>query len=487
MSVADDMTPLDEALRKRRRRRIVVLAVIVYIVALYLAQLFNPNDPVVYRDIVDHFKYGSIGADNNANGIPYWIWKVLPEVFADKLPGEGYESLGFVSEGRDTPIGFSRRRVFVDRIGLNCSACHTGAVRDTPDSEPRVILGMPANTMDLQSYYRFLFACAADSRFTADNIMNAIARRTTLNPLERIAYRAAVYETRDQLMERGRAISIFMNKRPDWGPGRVDTFSPYKIVMLNWPDDGTTGTSDLPSLWNQRPRVDGELDLHWDGNNSSLDERNLSASMGAGTTPPTVDLDRLHRVRDWIMDLPPPAYPYQINHEIAAKGEIIYRKLCADCHAFGGSKVGRVTPVAAPELQTDRNRLDSYTYPLSANQNLFFAGYPWRFSHFRKTDGYTNMPLDGIWARAPYLHNGSVPTLADLLEEPQNRPKVFYRGYNVYDREKVGFVSTVAEENGRKFFKFDTSLIGNDNGGHTYGVKLTPDEKKTLVEYMKTL
>ena len=47
--------------------------------------------------------------------------------------------------------------------------------------------------------------------------------------------------------------------------------------------------------------------------------------------------------------------------------------------------------------------------------NTIGTGKPWKFSHFRKTDGYANMPLDGVWLRAPYLHNGSVPTLRALL------------------------------------------------------------------------
>ena len=70
--------------------------------------------------------------------------------------------------------------------------------------------------------------------------------------------------------------------------------------------------------------------------------------------------------------------------------------------------------------------------------NLLYAGYPWRFTHFRKTNGYANMPLDGVWLRAPYLHNGSAPSLRDLLEPPEARPKTFYRGYDVYDSREGG-------------------------------------------------
>jgi len=147
-----------------------------------------------------------------------------------------------------------------------------------------------------------------------------------------------------------------------------------------------------------------------------------------------------------------------------------------------------VVPLA--EIGTDRHRLDSYTYNVAVNQNMIFAGYDnERFSHFRKTFGYANAPLDGLWLRAPYLHNGSVPTLRDLLEPSANRPKTFYRGYDVYDQKKVGFVGDVGEEEGRKYFLYDTKEPGNSNQGHEgkrYGTELSAAEKDALVEYLKT-
>jgi hypothetical protein len=88
--------------------------------------------------------------------------------------------------------------------------------------------------------------------------------------------------------------------------------------------------------------------------------------------------------------------------------------------------------VALEQIGTDRDRWASYTQNFSAAQNTLYAGYPWRFSHFRKTAGYANQPLDGIWARSPYLHIGSVPTLRDLLEPAANRPKKSYRGSDIF-------------------------------------------------------
>jgi hypothetical protein len=257
-------------------------------------------------------------------------------------------------------------------------------------------------------------------------------------------------------------------------------------VQFNFPmdNDHTVGATDLPSIWNQRPRIG--MQLHWDGNNDLLAERDKSAALGAGVTPVTIDLKSVQRIEDWLLDgLQAPKYPYTIDENLAAQGAAIYMTHCASCHDFGSAYIGKVTPIG--EIGTDRGRLDSYTYEFASNMNLLYAGYPWRFTHFRKTDGYANMPLDGVWLRAPYLHNGSVPTLRDLLEAPAARPRTFYRGYDVYDRGKAGFVSDVPQENGRKYFLYDTALPGNGNGGHLYGTQLSPGEKDALVEYMKKL
>jgi len=482
-----DYEPLTSVeIQERRRARIVVIIIIVILVAIaaYLYWAFNPNRPVDYADIQEHFKYGSIGSEP-ANGIPYWIFKVMPDMFPEKLPGKGYASLGFIEEpGKDLPVGFSVRRVIVDRVGLNCGVCHTGTVRENASSQPRVIVGMPANRLELENYVRFLTACAVDPRFTVDNVMTAIAARTHLGPIEAYIYRTAIPLTREALIEQGNRLS-FINNRPDWGPGRVDTFNPYKAIQFHWSmeHDDSIGTSDYPSVWNQRPREG--MQLHWDGNNTSVDERNKSAALGAGVTPSTIDLDRLKRIENWLLDFKAPAYPYSIDEALAAKGDPIYKQHCASCHDFGAQLVGTVTPI--DKIGTDPHRLDSYTYTLAVNQNMMYAGYPWRFSHFRKTDGYANMPLDGIWLRAPYLHNGSVPTLRDLLEPSEKRPQEFYRGYDVFDQKNVGFVSNIAAEGGHQFFRYDTTLPGNSNRGHVYGTTLSPEEKDAVLEYMKKL
>jgi len=474
----------------------VAIVGVVLILALIWALPFLTNkNPVNYANIEDHFKYGSIGGEDS-DGIPYWIWKALPVVFSDKLPAAGLTGFGFIQEAEhELPIGFAKSPNFLglDVVTQNCATCHVGSLRDQPDSEPRIISAMPSNTVNLQGYIQFLADVAIDKRFTANELMPYINEMgANFNPLQKLVYRyITIPQTRDGLV-RLREGFAFMERQSPYGPGRVDTFTSYKSRRFNFPtdsleEDELNGIADLPSIWNQKPREG--MQLHWDGNNTSIDERNKSAAL-ALVQPTTINLDSIHRIRDWLMELPAPSYPYPINQELAAVGQPIYENTCASCHAFGGSKVGKVVPIE--EIGTDPGRLDSYTYELASNQYTLFTGISYqgedqRFTKFRKTNGYANHPLDGIWLRSPYLHNGSVPTLRDLLEAPDKRPKTFYRGYDVYDPENVGFVSDVAEENGKAYFKFDTTKPGNSNSGHTYGIDLSPDEKEALVEYMKTL
>ena len=331
-----------------------------------------------------------------------------------------------------------------------------------------------------------------------DPAIDAVRQRAgegELNPLDRyVVYPLAIYIMRDRLLMLKDRFT-FTDHQPAWGPGRVDTFNSAKAVFnYRWEQTDPReliGIADFPSIWNQGPRRG--MQLHWDGNNTLMEERNLSAAFGTGTTPPTVDYESIARLETDLLDFKPPPYPYPVDKDLAARGAPLYAEYCAACHGasgtdFSGAQVGKVTPIEA--IGTDRWRLDSYTYALAANQGALYAGYEqYRFKNFRKTYGYANAPLDGLWLRAPYLHNGSVPTLRDLLEPAGRRPQTFYRGYDVYDAAKVGFVSDVATEGERRYFPFDTRVPGNGNQGHegaAYGTELAETDKQALLEYLKT-
>ncbi len=469
---------------------------------IYGAYLLTRNSAVTYADPAEHFKYGSTRGEMES-GLPYWIWQVMPRVCGRHLPdpARGYASLGLIYEdGKDLPIGMSRRNYQgVERTFLNCAVCHTSTVRDSPGAAPRIVLGMPGNRFNVWGLQTFLFGCARDPRFSSEFVIPEIdramrARGQKLGLLDRyVIYPVAIALMRERLlMLAGRFEPLL--QYPPWGPGRVDTFNAAKVIF-NFPisalsEDEKNAPSDFPSIWLQKPRQG--MQLHWDGNNTSVEERNKSAAFGTGTTPPTIDVEAIGRIEDWLLTLPPPKYPYPIDAAQAARGKALYATLCASCHGasgreFSGEQVGKVTPLAY--IGTDRRRLDSYTLDLALNQSTLYAGYPWRFNDFRKTFGYANMPLDGVWVRAPYLHNGSVPTLRDLLEPVANRPRLFYRGDDVYDANRVGFVSNVEGRDGVAFFRYDTAVPGNSNAGHdgpAYGTQLPDADKDALVAFLKT-
>ncbi|MEO6001573.1 MAG: cytochrome c [Opitutus sp.] len=488
---------------KTARRVWSTAALVLVLFGVYFAVRLNRDRPVTFSNLEDHFKYGSTGGERDA-GIPYWLWKVLPEMFPEFLPepGRGYASLGFVFDAnrptdRDLPVGVSKRNVQgIDRVFVNCAVCHVGTVRDTESSAPRLITGMPANHLDLQAFERFLFNCATSEKFTASRISAEMKRIGADDDLiNRLILRYIAID-----LGRSRLLFLrdrfkFMDREPDAGPGRVDTFNPPK-VLLNFrmdqvPEREWVGNCDLPSIWNQSQREG--MWLHWDGNNNSVEERNRSAAFGTGAIPPTLDRPSMKRMEVWLKDAKPPPYPYPVDTALAARGAPIYRQYCASCHGesgtvFAGEQVGQVTPIEL--IGTDRHRLDSYSADLAANQNLLYAAYPEdRFKHFRKTFGYANQPLDGLWLRAPYLHNGSVPTLRDLLNPSDRRPVRFYRSYDVFDQRNLGFISNVPAEGTKKFFAFDTTLPGNGRSGHegrAYGTELSAEEKDALIEFLKS-
>ena len=474
-------------MRREKRKRLWIAAVVIVllvavggVVGWY--KLFR-RVPVHYASAEEHFKYGSVGAEEPA-GIPYLIWLVLPRMFPEKLPGPGgYTALGAVwEEGRELPIGFTRMTIGFPRVAVNCAACHTTTVRLTPKDKPSMFLGGPSSRFQPQAYLRFLFACASDSRFNADNIMREIERVQKLSFLDKMLYRYLIIpQTKKTLVKQQNEDYTWMNSRPDWGPGRTD-MNPFQLVVMRLPDNHSIGSTDIMAIWNQKAH-EGFL-RHSDGLNTTLIEPVISAALAAGATKDSLDVDGLTRVNQWLLDLPAARYPYAIDQTLAAKGSEIYASQCASCHAFGGATTGKIVPIE--EVKTDPNRMNHWPQSAADSFNKYAEGYPWVFRNFRSSKGYVAVPLDGVWARAPYLHNGSVPTLLDLLEPPENRPKIFYRAYDVYDQQRGGFVSSGPEAE-REGWRYDVSVTGNGNEGHVWGTTLTADEKRALVEYMKTL
>ncbi|NWB29921.1 hypothetical protein [Pseudomonas gingeri] len=433
----------------------------------------------------DHFKYAAIGLGIEAR-IPYYLFAVLPQMCPEKMPkaGGGWDSFGFLYEnGRDLPIGMAKRQIGYPTVEPNCALCHTGSYRASAGDVARPIATAPANTLQLQAFQWFAYDCASDPKFTTDAVMTAINGKFQLGFFERLYNRYLIIPMAKTALLKQKQAYAWQKLRPAQGPGRTDTFNPTKMVVFGFPDDSTIGTVDLPQIWNQKPRE--SLYLHWDGNNNDIHERNYAAAMAVGATPQSVLPASFNRVTNWLLGTKPPAWPFALDQARVAQGKPLWDNNCAGCHEFGKADTGQVT-TQIDQLGTDPHRLDSFTVGLVQA----FHGFkkpPFDFNAYRKTQSYSNTPTDGVWMRAPYLHNGSVPSLWDLLQAPDKRPVTFSTGSDVYDPVKVGFVTSGAQVQAPSYFKYDTRLEGNHNSGHLYGTELTDAEKWALIEFMKTL
>jgi len=325
----------------------------------------------------------------------------------------------------------------------------------------------------------------------------AIDQVAKLSILDKLLYRFAFIPATKKALLKQKADFAWTNTRPDWGRGRIDPFNPVKVAILANVNPqvsigNTIGNADMVPIWNMRPREG--MAYHWDGLNTDLTEVVRSSAIGDGATPKSIPLKDLQRLQNWLMDLQPPKYPFldTVDKELASHGEGIYQEHCASCHAFGGEKTGQVLPVS--EVGTDPHRAEMWTPDAAQAYNDYSKGYPWAFHHFRSTGGYVNVPLDAVWIRAPYLHNGSVPTIEAVLNS-KLRPTYWTRGFtqrtasgdsSKYDYEKLGWQFQTLQAADNKY-TYNTTLPGYGNYGHTFGDDLSEAERLAVIEYLKTL
>ena len=193
------------------------------------------------------------------------------------------------------------------------------------------------------------------------------------------------------------------------------------------------------------------MQLHWDGNNTKVSERNRSAAFGTGATPPILDRESLARMEDWLDDRRAAAVHRRLPRAVRrrpgrARARPVYARECAGCHGasgrdFTGEHVGKVTPIA--EIGTDRGRLDNYTHDLAVNQNVLYAEYRRR--------ALPDLPQDPrLRQRAARraLAAGALPAQRlgagrwrRCCRRRRSGRAAFLRGYDVYDPRALGFVS----------------------------------------------
>ncbi len=197
-----------------------------------------------------------------------------------------------------------------------------------------------------------------------------------------------------------------------------------------------------------------------------------------------------------------PKYPGPINAILAKRGEAVFTQNCAKCHGtYGENWTNPNKLIDLDEIGTDPTRALGITDRAKSHYDqTWFAqetdneGKKYETSN---QHGYVAQPLDGIWATAPYLHNGSVPTLYHLLNS-KSRPAKYTRSFRTedadYDHRRVGWKVTEVQnelpEQAHPMEKrkvYDTTKPGRGNRGHTFGDKLSEEERWSLIEYLKTL
>lgn len=266
------------------------------------------------------------------------------------------------------------------------------------------------------------------------------------------------------------------------------------------PSSGFRGHVDFPPWWNVKKK--NALYFNGTGRGWKGDHMLYMSwfSVNGISEAEKIRNNFLH-VQAWIETIQPPRYndfsPTQYEPALAAEGKLVYENNCSTCHG---------TYAENEEDETFPNLLIHYeevgTDPVLADNHWIYPAIDWYNSSWYGEDGkssivrskgYVAQPLDGIWATAPYFHNGSVPTLAGVIN-PDKRPDVWTSdmGKGDFDYDAVGWKNKPIEDIQILTYDFsggiyDTRRKGQSNAGHTYGAHLNKQEQLALLEYLKTL
>jgi mono/diheme cytochrome c family protein len=258
---------------------------------------------------------------------------------------------------------------------------------------------------------------------------------------------------------------------------------------------------DVPAWWLLKKKKT----MYYTGSTSTRSVRSLMQFMMSPLNTSAVferEETTFRDIQAYLLTLQPPKYPLPIDDGLSRKGEKLFAQTCSRCHGTYGEKwtyPNKIVPLQ--EIGTDPARFHGISDQFGeAYAASWFSKERegWFGDDFtpRKTAGYQAPPLDGIWATAPYFHNGAAPTVYHVLNS-KARPKVFTRSYRTemeaYDAEKLGWKVEIVEKSDPSLPAierrriYDTSQPGRSNGGHTYGDKLTEEERMAIIEYLKTL
>jgi hypothetical protein len=489
--------------------------------------------PINWSSDQQAFEIGSIGTEI----APLVAFEVMPEIFPEYFQprgldaGDWVEQFGFVRrKSTDSlPIGFSLSSLQpssgdgspVEFVGLACAACHTTHLRT--DTGEHHIIGGGGPTVNVIGFGEAVRASILDHRLTTALIdeHQKRKRKRGLSLLERFVVSRWITSFREVAeADAPKYDEPFPHNFNDprfypAGPGRTRAFRSLVRVVLDRPGEQNWAITKIPAVYSQRYRKFAQFDGSIEDHNA----RSALAALTAGATPQSLAsrqiVTNIRTTTQFTKGLVAPRWhdftKSPIDQVAAARGAVLYKDKCFQCHG-GPTPTGwempdrdlaaEVTPLE--KIGTDPARV---TFPhahklVKALNDKLGPGHPFHpGDKIRASVGYANNPIDGVFARAPYLHNGSILTLAELLHlEP--RRDVFFRGRNEFDPKWVGLISPTQKEwdgdpSKRKLlpFKYDVSPghPGNSNAGHDYPWRVEEldaakkDALRDLLEFLKTL
>ncbi|VEG92103.1 cytochrome c [Legionella spiritensis] len=365
----------------------------------------------------------------------------------------------------DIPQQFTRDSK--NNLSINCLACHGGKVAGT------VILGLG------NSHINF-------ATFNEDLALLFVKSNKKIKPAPKILPPEAPDPVRGVNNAWAGAVLYMLVRNNDL------QLTPEKLQFPKPSHQALNIPMDTPAFWN----VHHKKNLYYDGFVQKSHRDIMQFVFDFSVPAETIyhwDND-FKSILAWIDSLRSPKYPWKIDMELAKKGQKIFRSQCAFCHGKYGDK--RYYPerlINLEDLGTDPARtllsIDFKKHLVST-----WIGYYGKTPLNLTKNAYVAMPLDGIWATAPYLHNGSVPTLWHLLN-PDKRPSVWLRMEDGYDQNRVGLEikefshlpDTIKSAQEKRLY-YQTNIYGLSNQGHRFPKEgLSKEDTDALLEYLKTL
>jgi mono/diheme cytochrome c family protein len=339
-------------------------------------------------------------------------------------------------------------------LHIDCLVCHGGSIGGTS------YVGLGNTQLDLQALLRDLTVADGDRPPLALFTLNSARGTNNAGMID---------------------VALLSMRNPDLSMRRLPLLTGANLPEL-----------DTPPWWNLAKK----RTKYYDGRTPAEAVRsNMQFLLGDLTREEFEALEpTFHDIEAYIRSLTPPKYPFPIDGPRAERGRAVFAETCARCHGTYGDQPtypSKIVPLDV--VATDPARLKGLSKAFVEHYNASWFGAIHKVAP--EPVGYQAPPLDGIWATAPYLHNGSVPTLAQLLDS-STRPARFTRppstDFEHYDTARVGWRHDAlppgeAPRGVERKRIVDTSRFGMGNEGHTFGDHLDDDQRFDLIEYLKTL